>query len=79
MHDLTLATITATQKHTLNCRICAPMSRKAPCILWSGVLERSYGVEYWSGEESNFGVAKFLLHLQIQFILTFSNVWTDLF
>ena len=21
----------------------------APCILWSGVLERSYGVEYWSG------------------------------
>ena len=30
----------------------------ARCILWSGVLERSFGVEYWSGVESNFGVAK---------------------
>ena len=30
----------------------------APCILWSGVLERSFGAEYWSGVESDFGVAK---------------------
>ena len=38
------------------------------CILWSGILDRSYGFvysmewsfggEYWSGMESNFGVAK---------------------
>ena len=29
---------------------------KALCILWSGVLERSYGVEYWSVVVSSFGV-----------------------
>ena len=27
-------------------------------IIWSGVLERSFGLENRSGEESNFGVAK---------------------
>ena len=25
-------------------------------ILWSGVLEQSFGAEYWSGVESDFGV-----------------------
>ena len=30
---------------------------RALCILWSGVLERSVGVEYWSEVESDFGVA----------------------
>ena len=30
----------------------------APCILWSGVLEQSFGAEYWSGVESDFRVAK---------------------
>ena len=29
----------------------------ALCILWSGVLERSVGLEYWSGVESDFGAA----------------------
>ena len=28
----------------------------APCILLSGILEQSYGVEFWSGVGSNFGV-----------------------
>ena len=37
----------------------------AVCILWSGVLERSDGVEYWSGLETNFGVAKILIPLDI--------------
>ena len=31
------------------------------CILWSGVLEQSFGVEYWSGVDSNFGGQKYLL------------------
>ena len=42
----------------------------APYILWSGVLELSYGVEYWSGVESNFGVAKILISLADSVYLT---------
>ena len=30
-------------------------------ILWSGVFEQSFGVEYWSGVKSKFGVAKVLV------------------
>ena len=52
----------------------------APCIIWSGVLERIYGVEYWSGVESNFGVAKILFFTPADSIyLTFSNIWTGHF
>ena len=32
-------------------------SHGALCSLWSGVMEQSAGVEYWSGVESDFGVA----------------------
>ena len=32
----------------------------AQCILWNRVLERSFGVGYWSGVESNFGEANVL-------------------
>ena len=51
----------------------------ALCILWCGVLELSYGVEYWSGVESNFGVAKILITLAHSVYMTFSNIWTGLF
>ena len=40
-----------------------------PCILWSGVLEWSYG-EYWSG------VAKILITPAESVYLIFSNIWT---
>ena len=33
----------------------------ALCILWSGVLKRSFGVEYWNGVESNFEVENTLV------------------
>ena len=36
-------------------------NKRAPYILWSGVLEWSFGVEYWCGLESNFEVAKILI------------------
>ena len=42
-------------------------------------MERSHGVEYWSGVESNFGVAKILIVLADSVYLTFSNIWTGLF
>ena len=42
--------------------LCKPNSATsnilAPYILWSGVLERSFEADYWSGVESDFGVAK---------------------
>ena len=42
-------------------------------------MERSYGVEYWNGVESNFGVAKILITPADSVYLTFSNIWTSLF
>ena len=34
-------------------------------------MERSYGVEYWSGVESNFGMAKLLITPADSVYLTF--------
>ena len=39
----------------------------ALCILWSGVLERSFGVEYRNGVESNFGVENTLVFFIIRY------------
>ena len=46
-----------------------------------GVLERSYGVEYCSGVESNFEVSKILITPgpAESIYLAFSNIWTGLF
>ena len=40
---------------------------------------RGYGVEYWNGVESNFGMAKILITPADSVYLTFSNIWTGLF
>ena len=39
----------------------------ALCILWSGVLERSFGMEYWDGVVSNFGLENTLILFIIRY------------
>ena len=40
------------KKHLLMASPSEPLvhiQNKAPCILWSGILDRGFGAEYWSG------------------------------